>query len=67
MGVSTYEHENSSIIPPARLFKALILDGDNLVPKIAPQAIQKVEIIEGDGGVGSTRKITFSDDGKVGS
>ncbi|KAJ7955173.1 Major allergen d 1 [Quillaja saponaria] len=67
MGVSTFEHENSSVIPPARLFKALILDGDNLVPKIAPQAIQSIVIIKGDGSVGSIKKITFFDDGKVGS
>ncbi|KAJ7955167.1 Major allergen d 1 [Quillaja saponaria] len=67
MGVFTYEHVNSSVIPPARLFKALILDGDNLLPKVAPQSVQSVEIIEGDGGVGSIRKVNFSDEGKVGS
>ncbi|PRQ39306.1 putative START-like domain, Bet v I type allergen [Rosa chinensis] len=49
MGVFTYETEFSSVIPPPRLFKAFILDADNLIPKIAPQAVKCAEIIEGDG------------------
>ncbi|KAF4355618.1 hypothetical protein CsatB_025838 [Cannabis sativa] len=59
MGVFTYESEFTSSIAPARLFKAFVLDGDNLVPKIAPQAVEKVEILEGNGGVGTIKKITF--------
>ncbi|KAJ7955164.1 Major allergen Mal d 1 [Quillaja saponaria] len=66
MGVFTYEHETSSVIPPARIFKAIILDADNFILKVAPQVIQKIEIIEGDGGIGSIRKVTFSDGGKTG-
>ena len=37
-------------ISPARLFKAFILDVDNLIPKIAPQAIKSAEIIKGEEG-----------------
>ena len=59
MGVQVYESEYSSTVGPARLFKALILDADNLIPKIAPQAIESVEILEGDGGPGTIKKITF--------
>ncbi|KAK7853497.1 major allergen pru ar 1 [Quercus suber] len=40
MGVFTYEAETTTVIPPARLFKAFVLDADNLIPKIAPQAIK---------------------------
>ncbi|KAK9933889.1 hypothetical protein M0R45_021062 [Rubus argutus] len=40
MGVFTYESEFTSVIPPARLFKAFVLDADNLIPKIAPQAVK---------------------------
>ncbi|XP_034684872.1 major allergen Pru ar 1-like [Vitis riparia] len=61
MGVVTYEHEITSSIPPAKMFKAFILDSDNLIPKILPQAIKCVEIIEGDGGPGSIKKITFGE------
>ncbi|XP_068331924.1 major strawberry allergen Fra a 1-3-like [Pyrus communis] len=59
MGVFTYETEYTSAIPPARLFNALFLDIDNLIPKIAPQAIKTVEILEGDGGVGTIKKVSF--------
>ncbi|PRQ19011.1 putative START-like domain, Bet v I type allergen [Rosa chinensis] len=43
MSVFTYETEFSSVIPPARLFKAFVLDADNLIPKIAPQAVKSAE------------------------
>lgn len=61
MGVFTYETEFTSVIPPPRLFKAFVLDADNLVPKIAPQAIKHSEILEGDGGPGTIKKITFGE------
>ena len=61
MGLFTYEMEVVTEIPPAKMFKAFVLDGDNLIPKIVPQAIKNVEIIEGDGGPGSIKKITFGE------
>ncbi|KAM1066440.1 hypothetical protein TB2_021448 [Malus domestica] len=61
MGVFTYETEYASIIPPARLYNALVLDADNLIPKIAPQAIKTAKILEGDGGVGTIKKISFGE------
>ena len=59
MGVITYESEVSSPIPPARLFKAYVLDADNLIPKISPHTIKSTEIIEGNGGPGTIKKVTF--------
>ncbi|KAA8548991.1 hypothetical protein F0562_000675 [Nyssa sinensis] len=61
MGVVTYELEINSSIPPAKLFKAFVLDSDNLIPKILPQAISSVEILEGDGGPGTVKLITFGE------
>ncbi|PRQ38105.1 putative START-like domain, Bet v I type allergen [Rosa chinensis] len=61
MGVFTYESEFTSVIPPARLFKAFVLDADNLIPKIAPQAVKSAEILEGDGGVGTIKKINLGE------
>ncbi|XP_050378744.1 major strawberry allergen Fra a 1.08-like [Argentina anserina] len=61
MGVFTYESEFTSVIPPARLFKAFILDADNLIPKIAPQAVKSTEILQGDGGVGTIKKINLGE------
>ena len=61
MGVFTYESEDASVIPPARLFKAFVLDSDNLIPKVVPQALKSTEIIEGNGGPGTIKKITFGE------
>ncbi|KAH7513422.1 hypothetical protein FEM48_Zijuj12G0198200 [Ziziphus jujuba var. spinosa] len=49
MGVLTYESEITSTVAPARLFKAFVVDGDKLIPQIAPQAVKQIEILEGDG------------------
>ena len=57
MGVFTYEAETTTVITPARLFKAFVLDADNLIPKVAPQAIKSSEIIEGNGGPGTMKNI----------
>ncbi|KAB1213909.1 Major pollen allergen Bet v 1-M/N [Morella rubra] len=47
------------VIPPAKLFKAFVLNANNLIRKVAPHAIQKTEILDGDGGPGTIKKITF--------
>ncbi|THF96861.1 hypothetical protein TEA_021285 [Camellia sinensis var. sinensis] len=54
MGVVTFTEDIASPVPAPRLFKALILDADNLIPKIVPQAIRSIETIQGDGGPGSS-------------
>nr|WEA77231.1 Cor a 1.03-like variant-1 [Corylus avellana] len=61
MGVFTYETETTSVIPPARLFKSFVLDSDNLIPEVAPKAIKSIEIIEGNGGPGTIKKICFDE------
>lgn len=61
MGVFTYTDEYISSIPPARLFKALIVDSHNLIPKLMPLAVKSIEITEGDGGAGSIRQINFAE------
>ncbi|PIN18504.1 hypothetical protein CDL12_08828 [Handroanthus impetiginosus] len=61
MGAITYDMEIPSSIPAAKMFKALVLDADNLIPKIMPQAVKNVEILEGDGGVGTVKLIHFGE------
>uniref|UniRef100_A0AB38YAG9 Cora1.08-like protein variant 2 n=1 Tax=Corylus avellana TaxID=13451 RepID=A0AB38YAG9_CORAV len=61
MGVITYTDEYTSPIPPARLFKALVIDAHILIPKLLPQAVKSIEIIQGDGGAGSIRQTTFAE------
>ncbi|KAE8701270.1 hypothetical protein F3Y22_tig00110548pilonHSYRG00663 [Hibiscus syriacus] len=60
MGVFIYKSEINSSIAPAKMFKACILDGDNLIPKIIPQAFKSVEYIQGNGEPGSIRNVTFA-------
>ncbi|MBA0797735.1 hypothetical protein Gohar_008403 [Gossypium harknessii] len=61
MGVFTYESKIVTAIPPAKMFKACILDGDTLIPQILPQAFKSVEYIEGNGEAGSIKKVTFGE------
>ncbi|XP_022761240.1 major allergen Pru av 1-like [Durio zibethinus] len=61
MGVFSYESEVVTSIPPAKMFKACILDGDKLIPKVVPQAFKSVEYIEGNGEPGSIKKVTFGE------
>ncbi|MBA0612581.1 hypothetical protein Godav_013168 [Gossypium davidsonii] len=65
MGVLTYESEVITAIPPAKMFKACILDGENLIPKILPQAFKSIEYIEGNGEPGSIKKVTFGEGKRV--
>ncbi|KAI7746084.1 hypothetical protein M8C21_024649 [Ambrosia artemisiifolia] len=64
MGVLTYIDEHTSPVPPARIFKASILDSHILMPKLLPDAIKSIEFIKGDGGAGSIKRINFAG-GKV--
>lgn len=61
MGVITYDQEVACSIPPTKLFKSFILDSDNLIPKVLPQAFKSIETLEGDGGPGTVKLITFGE------
>lgn len=61
MGCFTYETEYTSVIPRAKLFKAFLLDADNLIPKVAPQATKGSENLQGNGGPGTIKKIYFGE------
>ncbi|PIN16959.1 hypothetical protein CDL12_10381 [Handroanthus impetiginosus] len=55
MDAITYDMEIPSSIPVTKMFKALVLHVDALIPKIMPQAVKNVEILEGDGGFKSVK------------
>ncbi|KAL8204840.1 hypothetical protein R6Q57_010463 [Mikania cordata] len=59
MGIFTYTDEYTSPVLPARIFKASIVDSHNLMPKLLPDVIKSIDIIEGDGGIGSIKQINF--------
>lgn len=61
MGVITYTEDVTSPVPAAKMFKGLILDADKLIPKLMPQAIKSIELVEGEGGPGSITQINFAE------
>ncbi|XP_034685160.1 major allergen Pru ar 1-like [Vitis riparia] len=61
MGVVTYTDELTSPVPAPRLFKALILEADSLLPKVVPQAIKSIETVEGNGGPGTIKQLNFAE------
>ncbi|XP_048129321.1 major strawberry allergen Fra a 1-3-like [Rhodamnia argentea] len=61
MGVITYSLEITSSVAPSRMFKALVLESHNVLPKIVPKGIKSVEFIEGDGGVSNIKKTNFAE------
>lgn len=63
MGVITTEQEISCSIPAKRMFKSLVFGADELFPKIIPQFFKSFENVEGDGGVGSIKLVTFNVEG----
>ncbi|KAL8121538.1 dau c 1 isoallergen Dau c 1.0301 [Apium graveolens] len=60
MGLQKHEQEITSSVSAEKMFKGLILDVDNILPKAAPGAYKNVEI-KGDGGVGTIKNITLPD------
>lgn len=61
MGIYSFSDEYTSPIPPARIFKASIIDSHNLIPKLMPQAIKSIKFIQGNGGTGSIKQINFAE------
>lgn len=62
MTVSTFTQEYKCPIAAPRMFNALILDSNNLFPKLFPQYIKSINVIQGDvGAAGSIEQINFTD------
>ncbi|KAE9594928.1 putative START-like domain, Bet v I type allergen [Lupinus albus] len=62
MGIFAFQNEESSNVAPAKLYKALTKYYDEIIPKVI-EPIQSVEIVEGNGGPGTIKKITAVHDG----
>ncbi|TKY72553.1 Pathogenesis-related protein STH-2 [Spatholobus suberectus] len=61
MGATTFTHDYSSPVAPSRMFKALITDSRTLLPKLLPQFIKEVKVIQGDGEAGSIEQVNFAE------
>ncbi|THG14707.1 hypothetical protein TEA_015638 [Camellia sinensis var. sinensis] len=62
MGVTTYTQEFTTSVAPNKMFKALILDSHNLIPKLLPQSIKSIEYVQGNGGPGSIKQTNFHEE-----
>ncbi|KAF2313849.1 hypothetical protein GH714_018308 [Hevea brasiliensis] len=61
MVVSTFTQEYTSPVAPSRMFKALILDSNILIPKLLPQFIKSVDVIQGSEGTGTIEQVNFTE------
>ena len=61
MGVTTFKQEYSSRVAPSRMFQALIIDSRTLIPKLLPQFVKEVNLIEGNGEAGSIEQVNFNE------
>ncbi|XP_030528174.1 major strawberry allergen Fra a 1.07-like [Rhodamnia argentea] len=61
MGATSITQELTCPIAPARMFKALIVESNALIPKLLPQFIKSVELVQGDGGAGSIEQVNFTE------
>ena len=62
MGVYTFNVlDESSIVAPARLFKALCIDNHNIFPKVLPDVINSIHFLEADSTVvGCVKQYNFA-------
>ncbi|XP_022749048.1 major allergen Pru ar 1-like [Durio zibethinus] len=61
MGITSFTQEFTCPIDAARMFKALIIESNTLIPKLLPQFIKSVDVIHGDGGAGSIEQVNFTE------
>lgn len=57
MGVQKTVVEAPSSVSAEKMYKGFLLDMDTVFPKVLPQLIKSVEILEGDGGVGTIKLV----------
>ncbi|CAN1228644.1 hypothetical protein LINPERPRIM_LOCUS2997 [Linum perenne] len=60
MAIFSFEAEVTTSIEPSKIFKAFVLDGENIASQIFPEAIKSVSS-EGDGGPGTIKQVHFNE------
>ncbi|KAJ0509308.1 putative Bet v I/Major latex protein [Helianthus annuus] len=61
MDVASMEVEITSSLSASKLFK-MFSDFDTIAPKVIPQTYKSITLMQGDGGVGSIKSVTFGND-----
>ncbi|XP_073132470.1 major pollen allergen Bet v 1-G-like [Henckelia pumila] len=60
MTVVEFSEELKVSITPKRMFKAMVTEAHNLLPKIVPHIFKSIDILEGEGGTsGCVRRTSF--------
>ncbi|KAK1280063.1 hypothetical protein QJS04_geneDACA004511 [Acorus gramineus] len=67
MIIKGFNCEFVSPVSASRMFKAGVVDSQNLSPKIAPAIIKDIVVVEGDGKAGSTIRVNFTKESNFGS
>ncbi|CAI0467149.1 unnamed protein product [Linum tenue] len=60
MVIFSYEAEVTTSIPPAKMFKAFVIDGAKIALETFPDFLKSITI-EGDGGPGTIKEVHFTD------
>ncbi|KAL4583635.1 hypothetical protein LXL04_008216 [Taraxacum kok-saghyz] len=60
MTVLNIEFEVTSSLPAPKIFK-LFSEFDTIAPKVEPETYKSIDIIQGNGGVGTIKSITYTD------
>ncbi|KAI4371384.1 hypothetical protein MLD38_019626 [Melastoma candidum] len=60
MGVVENHLKIVSDLPPEKIFNAFVLKADSHLPEIMPHIFKSCKVLEGDGGPGTQKKITFA-------
>ncbi|KAJ0501501.1 putative Bet v I/Major latex protein [Helianthus annuus] len=58
MDVASMEVEITSSLSASKIFK-MLSDFDSIAPKVIPQTYKSIALMQGDGGVGSIKSVTF--------
>ncbi|KAI3459574.1 hypothetical protein Pfo_016237 [Paulownia fortunei] len=61
MAITKYTQEIKLRVPAKRMFKAMVTESYTILPKIIPNAVKSIEILQGDGGAGTIRQTNFPD------
>jgi len=61
MGATSITQELTCPIAPAHMFKALIVGLNSLIPKLLPQFIKSVELVQGNGGAESIEQVNIAE------
>ncbi|WCJ38625.1 Major strawberry allergen Fra a 1-A [Euphorbia peplus] len=61
MGLTSHETVITCKLPPSKMFNAIVFNHVQLLTNAIPHVYKRVELVQGDGGVGTLRKVYFGE------